>query len=175
MDYRPNIDAALWFADDIFPLIQREIPEAQFVIVGQKPTGAVQKLSERKGVIVTGAVDDARPYIASAAVYVAPLRIGGGTRFKLLEAMALNRSIVSTTLGAEGFAVQNGRELLLADTPGEFAAAVITLLRDEAKRTALSQAGYEFVKQYDWERIVPAIEELLVTPDFRSRANLRFA
>lgn len=161
MDYRPNVDAVLWFADTILPLIQHEIPQAQFVIVGQKPTEAVQKLSQRRGIVVTGTVDDARPYIADAAVYAAPLRMGGGTRFKLLEALALKRPLVSTTIGAEGFAVQSERDLLLADAPGDFASAVATLLRDEAKRNRLAQAGYEFVKQYDWEKIAPEVEKLL--------------
>ncbi|HKZ69596.1 MAG TPA: glycosyltransferase [Anaerolineales bacterium] len=162
MDYRPNVDAVTWFANDILPPIQHELPNVQFVIVGQKPTEAITKLGERKGVQVTGAVDDARPYIASAAVYVAPLRMGGGTRFKLLEAMALRRPIVSTTLGAEGFAVQSGRELTLADSAADFAQAVLTLLRDESKQRALSNAGYEFVQQYDWERIVPKVEKTIV-------------
>lgn len=161
MDYRPNIDAVVWFANDVLPLIQREVPDVQFVIVGQKPTEAVIKLSERKGVQVTGAVDDAGPHIASAAVYVAPLRMGGGTRFKLLEAMALRRPIVSTTIGAEGFAVQHGRELLLADSAADFAQAVLTLLRDESKQKALGDAGYEFVQQYDWGRIVPRLEKVI--------------
>ena len=161
MDYRPNVDAVTWFATDILPLIQREKPESQFIIVGQKPVEAVQRLSERTGVVVTGAVDDARPYIANATVYVVPLRMGGGTRFKLLEAMALKRPIVSTAIGAEGFAVQHGRELLLADTAAEFADAVLILLKDEAKQNALSTAGYEFVKDYDWEKIVPKVEAIL--------------
>ncbi|MBM4424765.1 MAG: glycosyltransferase [Chloroflexi bacterium] len=163
MDYRPNVDAVTWFARDILPLIQREAADVRFVIVGQKPTEAVQRLSERKGVVVTGAVDDARPHIAGAAVYVAPLKMGGGTRFKLLEAMALRRPIVSTTLGAEGFAVQSGRELLLADAAADFANAALSLLRDEAKQRALIEHGYEFVKQYDWEKIVPKLEAAITS------------
>jgi len=155
------VDAAVWFATEILPLIQSEVPAAQFVIVGQKPVEAVKRLSERTGVVVTGAVDDARPHIASAAVYVAPLRMGGGTRFKLLEAMALKRPIVSTTIGAEGFAVENGQELMLADSPADFASAVLALLHGESKRNALSEAGYEFVQGYDWEQIVPKVEQLL--------------
>lgn len=161
MDYRPNIDAVTWFADEALPLIRRELPEAGFVIVGQKPAEAVKRLGERKGITVTGAVEDARPYIAGAAVYVAPLRMGGGTRFKLLEAMALRRPIVSTTVGAEGFAAQNGRELLLADSAADFAQAALTLLRDESKQQALAEAGYEFVRQYDWGRIAPRMEKTI--------------
>jgi sugar transferase (PEP-CTERM/EpsH1 system associated) len=161
MDYRPNIDAVVWFAQEIFPKIKNEIPESQFVIVGQKPTQAVKNLESINGIKVTGAVDDIRPHIGGATVYVAPLRMGGGTRFKLLEAMALKKPIVSTPIGAEGFAIQNGREMLLADAADSFAQAVITLLRDESKRRALSEAGYEFVKRYDWGEIVPRVERIL--------------
>ncbi|MBI4630847.1 MAG: glycosyltransferase [Chloroflexi bacterium] len=163
MDYRPNIDAVVWFANEIFPKIKNEIPEAQFIIVGQKPTQAVKSLKSINGIKVTGAVDDIRPHIGGATVYVAPLRMGGGTRFKLLEAMALKKPIVSTTIGAEGFAIQNGREMLIADDADSFAQATITLLRDETKRQALSEEGYEFVKRYDWGEIVPTIEEILVS------------
>ena len=161
MDYRPNIDAVIWFANEIFPKIKSEIPETQFVIVGQKPTQAVKSLESINGIKVTGAVDDIRPHIGGATVYVAPLRMGGGTRFKLLEAMALKKPIISTPIGAEGFAIQNGREMLLADAADSFAQAVITLLHDESKRRALSEAGYEFVKRYDWGEIVPRVERML--------------
>ncbi len=161
MDYRPNVDAAVWFAHEIFPAIRREAPEAEFVVVGQSPTEAVRQLARGPGVRVTGAVDDARPFIAGAAVYVAPLRMGGGTRFKLLEAMALRRAIVSTRLGAEGFGVTSGRELRLADTPEAFARAVVALLHNEGQRAALGAAGYEFAKRYDWGKIVPRVEEVL--------------
>jgi glycosyltransferase involved in cell wall biosynthesis len=159
MDYRPNIDAVIWIANSVFPLIRRQIPDAEFVIVGQKPTKAVWELKNTTGIVITGAVEDARPYIGGATVYVAPLRMGGGTRFKLLEAMALRRPIVSTTLGAEGFAAQNGRELCLADTAADFAGAVVALLRDPAQRQALGEAGHEFVKQYDWEALLPGLEK----------------
>lgn len=161
MDYRPNVDAVIWFAAEIFPLIRRELLNVEFVIVGQKPTAAVMKLRELDGIIVTGAVQDVRPIIASATVYVAPLRMGGGTRFKLLEALALRRAIVSTTIGAEGFAVQSGRELMIADSAHDFAQAAVALLRDGTKRGAMEEAGYEFVRNYDWERIVPKVERLI--------------
>ncbi|MEK7443017.1 MAG: glycosyltransferase [Chloroflexota bacterium] len=163
MDYRPNIDAVVWFAHDIFPKIKNEIPEAQFVIVGQKPTQAVKRLESINGIKVTGAVNDIRPHIGGATVYAAPLRMGGGTRFKLLEAMAMKKPIVSTTIGAEGFAIRNEHEMLIADDADSFAQAVITLLRDESKRRALSEVGYEFVKRYDWGEIVPRIEKILAS------------
>jgi glycosyltransferase involved in cell wall biosynthesis len=159
MDYRPNVDAVLWFAAEVWPPIRTQQPEAQFVIVGQKPTAPVRALHGQNAITVTGAVDDVRPYIAGASAYVAPLRLGGGTRFKLLEALALRTPIVSTTVGAEGFAVQNGRELLLADSPADFAAAVLHLLADAALGAQLAEAGLACVRaNYDWSVIVPALE-----------------
>jgi sugar transferase (PEP-CTERM/EpsH1 system associated) len=160
MDYRPNLDAALWFALEIFPRIRARRPEAQFIVVGQKPGAALRRLDGRAGVVVTGTVDDARPYIAAGTVYVAPLRMGGGTRFKLLEAMALGRPIVSTPVGAEGFAVRSGRDLLLAESGAGFAEAVLGLLADEARAAALGAAGREFAQAYDWSAIVPRLEEI---------------
>lgn len=161
MDFRPNIDAALWFAGEIWPRIRAVRPEVQWVIVGQKPVERLLRLNGQNGLVITGAVEDVRPFIAGAAVYVAPLRMGGGTRFKLLEAMALARPIVSTTLGAEGFAVASGRELLLADSPADFAAAVISLLADPARAATLGQAGRAFVQaRYDWSAIVPKLERV---------------
>jgi glycosyltransferase involved in cell wall biosynthesis len=161
MDYRPNIDAALWFADEILPRVRAARPAARFLVVGQKPPPALLRQHGRGGVVVTGAVEEARPYIGHAAVYVAPLRMGGGTRFKLLEAMALARPVVSTTLGAEGFAVQSGRELLLADSPAGFADAVIASLVQPARAAALGRAGREFVRaSYDWSLLVPRLEAL---------------
>ncbi len=161
MDYRPNVDAVLWFAADVWPHIRGQQPEARFFIVGQKPAAPVRALHGRHGIVVTGAVDDVRPYIAGASVYVSPLRLGGGTRFKLLEAMALQAPIVSTAVGAEGFAVADGRELLLADSPADFAAAALRLLTDAELRLKLTAAGLECVRRhYDWSVILPALERV---------------
>jgi glycosyltransferase involved in cell wall biosynthesis len=176
MDYRPNVDAALWFAEDILPRIRAARPEVQFVVVGQKPAERLQKLNGQNGVVVTGAVEDVRPFIAEAAVYVAPLRMGGGTRFKLLEAMALARPIVSTTTGAEGFSVASGRELILADTPADFAAAVLSLLEDPAHAAALGQAGRAFVQaRFDWGMIIPKLEAVYEELRNRRIGDGRFA
>ena len=159
MDYRPNIDAVLWFAEAILPRIRLRQPDAEFVVVGQRPAEAIQRRHGRNGMVVTGAVDDARPFIREAAVYVAPLRMGGGTRFKLLEAMALERPVVSTSVGAEGFTIQSGRELWLADDPAAFADAVLGLLTDRSRARALGQAGREFVRaHYTWSTIIPRLE-----------------
>ncbi len=159
MDYRPNLDAALWFVEAILPLVRTAWPEAQFVVVGQKPPERLQRLNGQNGIVVTGAVEDVRPYIARASVYLVPLRMGGGTRFKLLEAMALARPIVSTTVGAEGYNVTSGRELLLADSPADFAAAILDLLSNPAHAAGLGESGRAFVQAgYDWRVIIPRLE-----------------
>ncbi|MGE5141577.1 MAG: glycosyltransferase [Rudaea sp.] len=162
MDFRPNIDAALWFAREILPLIRREIPGAHFSLVGQKPAPTVQALAERPGVEVTGAVPDTRPYIGRAAVYLVPLRMGGGTRLKVLEAMAMGKAIVSTSMGAEGIEYRPDRDLLIADDPGIFASAVVALLRNPERRRALGwNARRLAAEKYDWNAIVPLFDKLL--------------
>lgn len=161
MDFRPNVDAALWLVHDILPRVRQAHPEATLALVGQRPSPAVARLAEQPGVIVTGRVEDVRPYIAGAQVYVAPLRMGSGTRLKLLEAMAMGAAIVSTRLGAEGLPVQSGRHLLLADTSADFAEAVIALLDAPAQRKALGQAARQLVEaEFDWARIIPRLETI---------------
>src|SRR4029079_15048618 len=105
-------------------------------------TPAVKQLGSDSGIEVTGRVDDVRPYVRDAAVYVVPLRIGGGTRLKIFEAMAMSKAVVSTTVGAEGLAVRNGEHVLLADEPDAFARAVVALLRDVERRRRLEQAAH---------------------------------
>ena len=155
MDYRPNIDAVVWFANEIFPSVQQLHGKAKFLIVGKSPTGRVLKLDKEPGITVTGAVNDMRPYIAAATVCVVPLRMGGGTRFKILEAMALSRPIISTTIGAEGFPVTNGKEIIIADSPEDQIRAIDSLLCQEHTRTHLGKEGRTLVSnQYQWESIV---------------------
>ncbi|MBC8264112.1 MAG: glycosyltransferase [Anaerolineales bacterium] len=162
MDFRPNVDAVLWFCHEVLPIVQRRIPDVCFYIVGQSPHRRVLRLADDPAVTVTGYVDDVRSYIAGACVYVVPLRIGGGTRLKVLEAMAMSRPIVSTSLGCEGFeGLVSGRELSLADTPEEFAQQVIELLDDASRRERLGWAARRFVEeQYDWWLIVPRLEQI---------------
>lgn len=161
MDFRPNVDAVLWFAQEVLPLIKPQVPDLQVYIVGQRPHARLEVLRADRAITITGAVDDTRPYITAASVYIVPLRMGGGTRLKLLEALALQAPIVSTTLGAEGFAVTNGRELLLADEAASFAQAIVELLEDRERVQALRAAGRSFaVQHYDWRSIVPQLEEV---------------
>ncbi|MGA9351610.1 MAG: glycosyltransferase [Anaerolineae bacterium] len=162
MDFRPNVDAVLWFCQEVLPLVRKQMPDVQFYIVGQSPHRRVMRLADDPAVTITGYVDDVRPYIAGACVYVIPLRIGGGTRLKVLEAMAMGKPIVSTSLGCEGFeGLVPGRELLVGDTPAEFAQRVIELLDDAPRRERLGRAARCFVEeQYDWRLIVPKLEQV---------------
>jgi glycosyltransferase involved in cell wall biosynthesis len=159
MDFRPNIDAALWFGQEVLPHIQEQRPGTTFAIVGQRPHARLDVLRTIPGITITGQVDDIRPYIAGATVYVAPLRVGGGTRLKLLEAMAMSRAIVATSVGAEGFPVTDGQELLLADTPEAFAQRVLNLLYSSDRRAQLGQNGLGFATaNYGWDSLVPRLE-----------------
>jgi glycosyltransferase involved in cell wall biosynthesis len=161
MDFRPNIDAILWFGQHVLPSIQIRRPQTTFAIVGQRPHPRLDVLREMPGVTITGYVDDVRPYIAGATVYVAPLRVGGGTRLKLLEAMAMGKAIVSTAVGAEGFPVVNGQELILADEPDSFAGEVLKLLENPARRARLGLAGQAFAQaNYGWDALVPQLEKI---------------
>ncbi len=155
MDFRPNVDAVLWFAREVLPLIKRDVPDAHFVIVGQRPHARLAGLRSDPAIVITGGVEDTRPYITGASVYVIPLRMGGGTRFKLLEALALHAPCVSTTLGAEGFEVVSGRELVLADDAAAFARATVELIRQPEQGRAMGGVGRSFAEKYDWRYIVP--------------------
>jgi glycosyltransferase involved in cell wall biosynthesis len=161
MDFRPNVDAVTWFCADILPLIKEQVPDVRFTIVGVNPKKAVQRLADDPAATVTGWVPDVRPYIEAAAVYVVPLRMGGGTRFKVLEAMALGVPIVSTRVGCEGIDLVPGEEALLADEPAAFAAAVVSLLRDPARGVEMTRRARRRVEErYDWRMIVPRLAAL---------------
>jgi polysaccharide biosynthesis protein PslH len=164
MDWIPNEDAMKHFCADILPRIRAEQPGVTLSIVGRAPTPAVRRLGDLPGVEVTGRVDDVRGYIGRAAVYVVPIRIGGGTRLKIFEAMGMGRAVVSTTVGAEGLPVTHGKDVWLADTPDAFAFAVVSLLRDPARRVQLERAARELVvTRYDWSAVACQLEEALET------------
>jgi len=166
MDYRPNIDGALWFGQQVLPLILAEESRARFLVVGMNPHARLDALRATPAIEITGAVPSVAPYLAKAGVYVVPLRVGGGTRFKVLEAMAAAKALVSTTVGVEGIGLEDGREVLLADTPPAFAQAVLRLLRDQQHEGALSatmgQRARHFVNShYSWREIIPRLEAAL--------------
>jgi sugar transferase (PEP-CTERM/EpsH1 system associated) len=165
MDYRPNVDAMLWFADEVLPLIHAAVPEVKLQIVGMNPHPRLARLRSHAAIEITGTVPDPRPYFAAADAYIIPMRVGGGTRFKALEAMASSKPIVSTSLGVEGIGVQPERELLIGDTPEAFALAVFRLITDQATGATLARqlgkAARAFVAEhYTWDYIMPTFEEL---------------
>jgi glycosyltransferase involved in cell wall biosynthesis len=160
MDYRPNVDAVLWFVDEVWPGIVVERPSTQLAIVGQKPHPRLERLRDVPGITLTGWVESVTPYLLETAVFIAPFRIGSGTRLKLIEAMAAAKAIVSTPIGAEGFAVENGRELVLAETAGEMGTAVLHLLNHPEERERLGQNARQFARQYDWRQVIPRFDEL---------------
>jgi sugar transferase (PEP-CTERM/EpsH1 system associated) len=161
MDFRPNVDAVLWFVDDVLPLIRQQVPEAAFKIVGRNPHPRLQALDETPNVSLTGYVSDIRLYIEEAAVYVVPLRVGGGTRLKVMEAMSMGKAIVSTSLGCEGIDVAHGRELLIADDAGSFAQAVVGLMKDRDRRRALQVAARRAAeREHKWTQITPLLERV---------------
>jgi glycosyltransferase involved in cell wall biosynthesis len=154
MDWLPNEDAILWFAKDILWRIKRHIPGVTLTVVGRNPSAYLKgKLALHPEVHVEGWVDDVRPYISRHAVYIIPLRIGGGTRIKAYEALAMGKPMVSTAVGVEGLPLTNGRHLLIADQEEAFAQAVVTLLTDKELRRRLGQAAQAFVTEHcSWDR-----------------------
>jgi polysaccharide biosynthesis protein PslH len=162
MDWLPNEDAMQFFCRDVLPLIRAEEPDATLSIVGRAPTPAVARLAHEHGIAVTGRVDDVRPYIADAAVYVVPIRIGGGTRLKIFEAMAMGRAVVSTSIGAEGLPVHDGTDVVIADNPRRFAAAVVRLMRDIDARRAVERSARALVlERYDWSAVAGELDAAL--------------
>jgi sugar transferase (PEP-CTERM/EpsH1 system associated) len=161
LDYFPNTDGILFFLDHVWPRVLARHPAARLRILGRRPPAAL--LARRSGCVeIPGFVEDLRPSLAGAAAVVAPLRIGGGTRLKILEAMAMARPVVSTALGAEGLEVSHGRELLLADEPGPFAAEVVRLLEDPALGARLGAGARALVEErYAWRASARALERLL--------------
>jgi glycosyltransferase involved in cell wall biosynthesis len=161
MDWLPNEDGMLYFVRDILPRIRREEPDVTVSIIGRAPTPAVRRLAQESGVEVTGRVDDVRPHVARGGVYVVPLRIGGGTRIKIFEAMAMGRAVVSTTIGAEGLPVRDGHDIVLADDPQGFADAAVGLIRDAAARAALATAARQTVEGYAWPFVARNLDTAL--------------
>ncbi len=175
MDYRPNVDAMIWLGREVLPHLLAHTPDLRCQIVGLNPHPRLDTLRAMPQVEITGGVPDVRPYLAAAHAYVIPMRVGGGTRFKALEAMACAKPIVSTSLGVEGISVQSGQELLMADTPDQFVKAIQTLIQDHAQGGALAArlgaAAQRFVAaHYTWDKILPHLEQLyaaLIDPPHR--------
>jgi glycosyltransferase involved in cell wall biosynthesis len=161
MDFRPNVDAAIWFWQEVWPRIIHLRPDLRWGIVGKSPHRRLGFLQSDPRITVVGEVPDMIPYLQAARVGIIPLRMGGGTRFKLLEAMASGLPIVSTTVGAEGVPVRSEQDLLLADNPADFAAAVVRLLDNSALADRLVAAARELVQsRFDWRTVVPGLERV---------------
>ena len=161
MTWYPNSDAMTLFAERIWPLIKEQIPGIVMNVIGSYPPAEVVRLSQSDHQFkVLGFVDDVRPYISRASVYVVPIRVGGGTRLKILDAMAMGKAIVSHPIGAEGLYVIHGKDIVIAEDPKSFADEVVELVHNEAKRRALAtQARQTVVERYSWQGIVPVLEK----------------
>lgn len=160
MDWNANVDAVTYFCEKSWPRVLSNIPDAKFRIVGRNPHPNVKKLASNS-VEVTGTVSSVIEYLKSAAVVVVPLRIGGGTRLKIYEAMAMGKAIVSTAIGAEGLDVRDGRDIILSDEPEDFAWQIISLLRDESARERLGMGAVQTANKYDWSIIADRFEKVL--------------
>lgn len=178
MNWIPNEEGILWFMEQILPAIRKEVPAATLKIVGRNPSDKLRRIASTRSVDVTGTVDDVRPHVREAAVYIVPLRVGSGTRLKIFEAMAMGKAVVSTALGAEGLPITDGENILLADSPEGFARTVIRLLRDPAERGRLGEAARQLVTlNYSWASASRSFDEMLsrITGQNPTRANDRKA
>jgi sugar transferase (PEP-CTERM/EpsH1 system associated) len=159
LSYEPNADAVQWFCREIYPRIRTRVPEVKLLIVGRDPPLTLRSLEQIAGVTITGWVEDVRPYLAQSTVVIVPLRNGGGTRLKILEALAMGKAVVSTSIGAEGLDVTHGQNILIADTPDAFAQAVVQLLCSETLRQKLGENGRQLVEHYyEWGSIADRLD-----------------
>lgn len=175
MGYLPNQDGIMYFLDEIFPLIKKEVPQSKIYVVGSRPPEMLQKYAS-EDVIITGFVDDVRPYIDRSSVYVVPLNMGSGTRLKVLEAMSMKIPIVSTSIGCEGIDIEDGKNILVRNEPQEFADAVIELMKNKKLANRLVNEGYELVvNKYDWSVVCKGIDkafnELLLSKTGKDRMS----
>jgi glycosyltransferase involved in cell wall biosynthesis len=168
--YRPNVLGAVWFCDDVLPLVRAEVPEVQFHLVGRQPVDEVVALASRPGVQIHADVPVMAPWLARSRVVVVPLHIGTGTRLKALEAMAAGRPVVGTSIGLEGLGVSDGRHARIADDPANMADAVVELLRCDATAQRLAASGRRLVEErYSWDdlaaRFADGLDALLESRD----------
>jgi glycosyltransferase involved in cell wall biosynthesis len=160
MDYFPNEDGVRWFITSVVPELERVLPTFKLTVVGKNPSSKLTSLARPGRIEFTGRVEDVRPYTAAADVFIVPLRIGGGTRLKILEAQAMSIPVVSTRVGAEGISVTDGRDILLADEPAHMANAIASLARSPERARAIAEAGRALVlDRYDWKRVTAGLVE----------------
>ena len=163
MDWDPNEDGILWFLREVYPRIRQAVPDVSFSVVGRNPSSHLRTIAAKgPGVKIIGRVPDVCPHLAQAEVVVVPLRVGGGTRIKIPEAMAMGKAVVSTPVGAEGLPFCDGRGIRIAEQPEEFAHAVIELLRNPSLRNSIGMhARRQVASQYSWNAVVDRLEEIL--------------
>jgi polysaccharide biosynthesis protein PslH len=161
MDYPPNVDAVVWFATEILPLIRRTVPAAQFYIVGNAPSAEVQRLAAIEGVFVTGRVADVRPYVAHATAGVAPMRIARGIQNKVLEAMSMARPVVLTSGALEGIEAEPGTDVLLADNVEDFSASCCRLALNNDGAAIGAAARLRILRDYDWSARLRRFDDIL--------------
>lgn len=177
MDWLPNEDGIIWFVEQVLPRVRQQFPDVVLWVVGRRASPKLQEIGAReRGVHVTGTVDDIRPYVARGSVYVVPLLVGGGTRIKIFEAMAMGQAVVSTTIGAEGLPVTPGENILLADQPGQFADSVVRLLGNRAERNRLGSAARRLVEtKYSWRSVAGVLGDVLRRTIENSRSSAPLA
>jgi glycosyltransferase involved in cell wall biosynthesis len=178
MDWEANIDGVDYFCSNIWTEVKKAVPAAKFCVVGRNPHARVKRWSS-DSVEITGRVESVLPYLRSASVFVVPLRVGGGTRLKIYEAMAAGKAVVSTSVGAEGLDIHHGEDIFLADSDKEFSAAIVALLRDADLRSRMGKAAAKLAAQYDWAIIAKRFEEILINvvkterrPELKSDGDL---
>ena len=169
MDYWPNVDAVRWFAEEIFPAIHAALPQTRFYIVGSRPTAGVRELARLPGITVTGTVADVRPYLAHARIAVAPLRMARGLQNKVLEAMAMAKTVLASPQAAEGIQATQGNELHVAANAEEFGRKILTLLAEKTYDQMGKAARARILADYDWDSCLAQVDALLTeTPEFRA-------
>jgi glycosyltransferase involved in cell wall biosynthesis len=171
LDVTMNQDAVRWFSHSVLPLIKQQVPDVQFYVVGRDPPPEIRSLADRREITITGTVADVREYYRQATVFVVPLRIGGGTKLKTLEAMAMGLPIVSTAVGAQGLDVKSGRHLYIADSPERFTAYAVGLLKDREKAVSMGAEVRRLVeRKYSWRGIMGDVDHKL-TNLFREKES----
>lgn len=155
----PNLDAITYFCEDILPKLLKTIPDIQLTVIGKQPdTPVAQEIAKHPNVKLAGLVEDIRPDVDAAAAYIVPLRIGGGTRLKILDALSMSKAIISTSVGCEGLDVEDGKTIVMADTPDAFAQAIVKVLADPVWADTIGQQGRQLVEsRYDWAAVAKTL------------------
>lgn len=163
MDYKPNVDAMLYFTQKILPIVRMSCPGVKLYIVGKNPTAEIRELSQLKNVFVTGYVEDIRDYLWKSSIYISPLLCGAGIKNKILEAMALGMPIIATSLSCDGIDVKDGTNVFIRNNEQEFACGVIALLKDNEVRNHLSiNARNKVLERYSWENCAKSYEKTML-------------